>query len=153
MRTARGLDFAALDRENPFQLPESTADTAVLTTARLFLEEGAAVKDRLVELGLSSAWLDRLREATDRLDKAIAGRRSGRRELAAGRAGMAAAMALGTRAVSQFDIVVTNLLGDEPALLAAWRRDRRVVAGRSRGDAGEPSGRADSCAGLIRAMP
>ncbi|MCC7010717.1 MAG: hypothetical protein IT184_18040 [Acidobacteria bacterium] len=134
VRTGRGLKRTLPDQENNLEMPTRSSDVALLAAARLFIGEVEANRDRLVYLGLPPDVTTSLRDATDAFERAMRGRRTGRSDLAAAKAGFTSALALGLDAVRTLDIVVVNALEQDPVLLAKWERDRRVVGGRSRAE-------------------
>jgi hypothetical protein len=69
---ARVIARALPGADEVYKLPEQRTDTALLTTARAFIREGQAAKERFVPLGMSENCL------TDLQEQAIGGRRAGR---------------------------------------------------------------------------
>jgi hypothetical protein len=127
-RTARVIARALPGADAVFRMPAERSDTSLLTTARAFISEGQAVKNRFVPLGMPDDFLTGLQKVVDTYDQAIGGRRAGRTGLAAARAGMKTAIAQGLDAVRTLDVVVANTLQDDPVVLAAWKRGRQQMS-------------------------
>jgi hypothetical protein len=147
-RTSRGVRTTAGTRLK-LPMPTHTSDVAVITAARSFLNQAEPLHDQFVALGLSPTCLTELREAADAFDAAMADRRAGRAGVAAIQAGIKAALAQGCDAARTLDIAVVNTVGQDPVLLAAWQRDRRVVEGIGRGGSSQhpaPAPAADAAA-------
>jgi hypothetical protein len=134
-RTARDLIRATPELEATLRMPSRKAEVVLLGSARTFLEGAVRIEDQLVELGLSATFLAEFRGAVDTFENELAGRRSGRGRVAAGRAAIKAALIDGMDAARTLDVVVTNTLGHDPALFARWQRDRRLVDGKAKNPA------------------
>ncbi len=133
--TARDLTRATPTLERTLRMPNGKSETALLGTARSFLEAAARIDTDLVDLGLPATFLTDFREAMDRFEEQMGTRRTGRGTVAAARKGMTAALADGMNAARTLDVVVTNTVGLDPVLFARWQRDRRLVDGKARGAA------------------
>lgn len=127
--TARGLAVSERGGRDVLRPSRKKAETELLRDARRFVDQSGPVKDALVRLGLPPTFIADLSAAADRLETAMNGRRSGRRDVALAQEGITTAIALGLQAVHQLDIVVPNVLVNQPELLAGWQRDRRLVLG------------------------
>jgi hypothetical protein len=122
------------------RMPRNQADTALVAEARLVLTRAEAYHDQFVSLGLSTTCLTDLRQALDAFEAAMTDRRLGRAGVASAQAAIEALLTEGSNAARTLDVVVANTAANDPALLAAWERDRRLVAGKSKRDAAiEPS--------------
>ena len=110
-----------------FRLPKQRSDQAWLTSARAFIREGEAVKARFVTFGMPDTFVTNLQELTGSFEQAIRGWRVGKSGLAA-LAGIKTALGQGLDAARTLDVVLANSLDDDPVLLAAWARARRVEA-------------------------
>jgi hypothetical protein len=128
--TARGIELTPGGR-NTLVMPRRASDIALLTSARSFVREAEAVKGQLVELGLAATCLSDLENAADVFEVTMEQRRAERRSVAASNAAMKVALADAARALAKLDIVVRNACRRDPAMLAAWTRDRKIVDGRS----------------------
>jgi hypothetical protein len=131
-RTARAHARMAPGYENRFLIPVRRSDVVLLAAARGFAEKAAAAEASFVQLGLAPTFIDDLRRLADTFEGEMAVRRAARADLAASQAAMTAALAAGANAVRILDAIVANVAGDNPALAAAWRRDRLVVEGITR---------------------
>ena len=78
-RTARVIARALPGADAVFRMPAERSDTSLLTTARAFISEGQAVKNRFVPLGTPDDFLTGLQKVVDTYDQAIGGRRGGAR--------------------------------------------------------------------------
>lgn len=132
VRTARGLAVTAPGLEHALEMPQQTSDIAILDAARSFVRQAEPIKDELVALRLPPTRIEELRRAAEVFDEAIDGRRAGRTDLAAARGGITDALADGLSAVRLLDVIVPNVVKDDPVLTAAWKRVRKVIEGRSR---------------------
>lgn len=111
------------------RMPKQVSDVAIAEAARRFLNLAEAHQDQFVNLGLPPTCLTSLRDALTAFEAALSDRRIGRAGVAAATAAIKAALTDGTRAARTLDTVVTNAAKGDPAVLAAWNRDRRVIAG------------------------
>ena len=132
-RTARDVARGTPGLEKTLAMPRSHSDVALVTSAHTFLDTADSIKDQLVRLGLPVNFLAEFREAVNTFENAMAGRCAGRGSVAAGQAGIEAALVEGMNAARTLDVVVTNTLGHDPVLFARWQRDRRLVEGKSKG--------------------
>jgi hypothetical protein len=127
-RTSRGIR-TALGTPLRLTMPNRTSDIAVVRGARAFLQEAEPYQDQLVRLGLPATYFAELRDAADAFDAALTDRRAGRSGIAGAQAGIKAALTQATDAARTLDIIVANTFGDDPIVMAAWERDRRLVDG------------------------
>jgi hypothetical protein len=130
-RTSRGIR-TTLGTPLRLTMPDRTSDVAVVRGARAFLQEGDPYQDQMIRLGLPASYFAELRDAADAFDAALTERRAGRSGIAGAQAGIKAALRQGTDAAHTLDIIVANTLGDDPIVMAAWERDRRLVDGRAK---------------------
>lgn len=138
-RTTPGLDS--------LEMPRSRSDATLLGAAEAFLTDTAPFRKELVAFGLPANFLTELRHAVSVFTDAQAKRRAGGAGLSSARAGIAAAFREGASAIRALDVVIPNTIGSNPVLMAAWRRDRRVVRGAAKGKANPvvlPTGAAQS---------
>ncbi len=110
-----------------FLMPVSESDLALIATARQFITNVEAVKDRVIALGLPPTFVDDLRDLADAFDAAIRERRQAHASAAAATAGLSKAIADGFAAVRVLDIIVPNQLAQEPLLLAIWHHGRHLT--------------------------
>ena len=87
-RTARVIAETTPGADGVFQLPEKKSDVALLTTARAFIREGEAAKERFVTLGMPDTFVAELEALVDGFEQAIRDRRAGKTGLAAAQAGL-----------------------------------------------------------------
>lgn len=110
----------------PAPTPKPTSVVALLSAARAFLKNGQAAMDRLVPLGLPPTLLTELQAQLDRYEQAARTDGQVKAALATERAGIADALAEGTRALQRLHVIVTNTFARNPVQLAEWKRVRRV---------------------------
>jgi len=138
VRTARGIRVADGVAGHPLRMPQRVSDTARIQRARGFLQtmeerrEEGLVRDQLLRLGLPVTCLAELRQAADDLEAALDTRIRGRGGVASAQAGITSGLALGLAAVHTLDIVIPNMVEQDPVVFAAWTRHRRVVEHRSK---------------------
>ena len=125
VRTALVADRSAPGPRVMFRLPEHRSDLAWLGTARAFIDQGPAVRDWLVPLGMPETFVNDLQQLVKHFEQAMAIRIANRAEFKSALAAIAEANARGFEAIRRLDVIVANTQGD-PALLAAWKRARRV---------------------------
>jgi hypothetical protein len=137
-RTGRGIERAP-GTANPLRMPVRESDTTVLNAARAFIRNAEAVKDELVQLGLSPTCITDLRTAVDAFESAVSGRRAERSDVAKAHGSLKTVFAQASKALRKLDIVVPNVTNGDAGLLAAWNRSREVVrAGRRKPKAPTP---------------
>ncbi|MEQ1757571.1 MAG: hypothetical protein ABL986_04580 [Vicinamibacterales bacterium] len=125
-RIARVIGEDAPGFDEPFQMPASRSDQALLAAGRVFAQQAEAQRSRFAAYGVPEAHLTCFPGLADDFEAAIAARRVGREEHTAARAGIESAMAAALAALRKLDLIVPNLLHDNPVLLAVWEDDRRV---------------------------
>ena len=109
-------------------LPKGNIKTSELITAATAMAEKAEIyKDVLLESGLPTDFIDRLKTASAALKGSIDGRGLARASRVAATQGVQSELALGRRIVSILDAVVTGLIRSEPVKLAEWQQLKRVV--------------------------
>ena len=135
-RTAKGVVLAG-NGNAVLQLPTRRADVVLLEAARLFLQVGRPHSAEFVELGLSADWDTAFAAAIDGFEKGMRERRGGRSAAARASGDIRGAMADCFHAIRILDVIVANSLQDDPALMDAWLRDRRVVDVKPKAEATE----------------
>jgi hypothetical protein len=125
-RTTREASVDDAPGVEPAPTPKRRTDVALMSAARAFINQGQAVMERLVPLGLAPTLLTELQEQVDRFEQAARATGHVKARLATERAGIAAAFAAGTRAVARLHVIVTNTFAQNPVQLAEWKRVRRV---------------------------
>lgn len=128
-RTARDVARTTSGGNRKLRMPHRTADVALLTSARMFLDDGAPLSGAFIELGLPANWVSEFRAAVDTFEDQLRGRRAGRSGVAAANAGIKAALKDGFIAIHTLDVIIANTLTTDPVLLAVWARGRRIVEG------------------------
>lgn len=129
-RSARDLRATMPALEKTLRMPAARSEVALVGAARTFLESAATIDAQLIELGLPTNFLAEFREAVGTFEEQLGRRREGRGAVAQAQRAISAALADGMNAARTLDVIVTNTLGHDPALLARWQRDRRLVDGR-----------------------
>lgn len=109
------------------RMPARRSDSAIINAARAFLQEAEPYQSQLVGLGLPADYLTELRTTVEAFAAALREGRTGRSQVAFTQAAIRAALAEGARIALVLDVIVVNLFEDDPAVMAAWTRDRRIV--------------------------
>jgi hypothetical protein len=126
-RTSRaaGIDDPAF-REK-FRLPAgSMSDQALLSTARSFVTEAAAVKDRFVAYGMSADFPDVLGEKITALEGHASLHHTSKGARASDNASVAAALDELDREVERLDAIMRNTFASDPSTLTAWEMARHL---------------------------
>lgn len=111
---------------HPFRMPRRHAATAVLTTARLFLEEAERRRETFVELGMAPTFLADFRAVVADLEGAIGVQQNSRAARKKAQAAIEVALARGAKLVDRLDVTVANMLRADPARLSEWHGARRI---------------------------
>lgn len=109
------------------KMPVKRSDSALVNAARAFLQEVEPYQEQLAGLGLPADFFTELRSTVEAFAAALSDGRTGRSNVAFTQATITAALAEGARVASVLDVIVLNLFEDDPAVMAAWTRDRRIV--------------------------
>lgn len=125
-RTSRGVVIDGGVRVR-LRMPRSLSDAAMLRAARAFLDQVETEREQFINLGLSAERVVQLRGALDAFDQITVDPRLGRTGAATAQAGITAAIARGSEAARTLDLVVRNVGGNRPALIAGWERSLRIV--------------------------
>src|SRR5437667_5441476 len=125
-RTAQAFGAGTPAIQEKFTLPEYCDDQTLLATGRLFARDAREHEKEFVGHGLPATVLADLEGLVSRFAEAISQCDAGRDEHTAARAGTESAIATGLDAVRKLDVLVRNVLRDDPMATAAWERDRRV---------------------------
>jgi len=138
-RTAQAFGAGTPAVQEKFQLPDADDDQTLLAAGRLFGRDAKEFQKEFVGHGLPATVLADLEALVSRFAEAIAECDAGRDEHTAARAGIESAIASGLDAVRKLDVLVTNVLRDDPMAMAVWQRDRRVQWPRKKGAAPDPA--------------
>jgi len=125
-QTARVIAVQSPGLEERFLMPNTPSDLVLLTTARVFAHDAEPLEKQFVDHAMPKTFLADLREATGRFEQAIHNCEAGRDERAAARAAIAAVLDSGLSAVRALDAMVANRLRDDPTMMVAWKRARRL---------------------------
>jgi hypothetical protein len=133
--TAIARSAKVIAREKPgfdvrFSLPRQRTDLGLLTAGRLFVEEGEAHRETLVEYGMAPDFVATLTRLVNDFGAARQGVETGKDGHLLARASIESALTTALEAVRKLDVIVANRLHDDPARLAVWQRDRRIDYGR-----------------------
>ena len=130
---AMAQDVPALG--DTFRLPESQTDQALLTTGRLFAEQGERLKADFIAHAMPPTFVADLNKAVADFEAAIHNRSNGKAHSTAVRQCIKDALATGTAAAVRLDAMVANHLRGDSMVTARWARDRRVERPRRRSQA------------------
>ena len=101
-------------------------DAALQATVREVIRRCEAVSDSFVPFGLPPTFVSELRTLAEQFEVAQMAAIERRRYHVRSRQNMSAAMSAGLQALRTLDVVVTNLVREEPELRGAWEGSRRV---------------------------
>jgi hypothetical protein len=125
-RTARGIAKDTEGFENTFRFPRQPSDQALLTAGHVFARDAETFKSAFLAHGMGNAFIDNLRERIEKFEQAIRAREAGKDGHTAAQAGIEAALETGIAAVKKLDVILANVLRDDPETMAVWERDRRI---------------------------
>jgi hypothetical protein len=133
--TGRALAKTQPDIADKFRIPHPQPDQALITAGRLFAKNAEAFKPAFLAHAMPESFIVDLTKAVDDFERAIQERGNSRAESAGVQASIRRALADGMAAIARLDAIVSNHVGHDPKLMAAWKRERRVAATRRRGAA------------------
>jgi hypothetical protein len=125
-RTVRGLALGDEGLVKRLRIPTQRTDVALLNTAQFFIQEAEVMKDRLVQMGLPPTFVTTLRTLVETLETTSEQQRSGVAGRASAQEGLTVALDQGFQAIRTLDVIVVNLLQNDPMRLAAWKTARRL---------------------------
>ena len=125
-RTARAIAADRPGFDDSFRLPRQHSDEALVTIARVFIQDAEATKDQFVAHGLSDTFLAELQKLLEKFEQAARDREAGRSVRIAAHAGIERALLAGGAAVRKLDVIVANQLQDDSTALAVWEGERRL---------------------------
>ncbi|HWW77733.1 MAG TPA: hypothetical protein VNZ44_20180 [Pyrinomonadaceae bacterium] len=126
VHTARAMSVDAPGAEEKFRLPRSSSDNALLQTARAAAIDAVEYKDRFVQHGMSSGFIEELKRQIADLERAVEGQNAARAAHVSATAAVELNVERGMEVVRSLDALVRNKFRDEPATLAAWESARHV---------------------------
>ena len=118
---------------HPFRMPSRRSTTAVITTARLFMEEADARKEQFVALGMPATFLADFQKAVEDLERAVEVQQDSRAARKKAQAAIETDLARGYNVIRDLDVTVANALRDDPVRLGQWQGARRVEGASSAG--------------------
>lgn len=110
-----------------FRMPRRGADKVLVGTARAFAAEARKREAEFVRLGLPSTFISEFESLVDSIDQAVNVRNSSSHLRRKHQAGIEAALKEGAAELAELDVVVPNVLRENPVLLAQWRRARHIA--------------------------
>jgi hypothetical protein len=125
-RTARAI---AVDRpgfDDSFMLPRQHSDEALVTIARVFIQDAEATKNQFVAHGLADTFVADLQKLLENFEQAARDREAGRSARIAAHAGIERALLAGLAAVRKLDVIVANQLQHDATVSAVWEGERRL---------------------------
>ena len=125
-RTARLVSSGTVGGSNQFPLPADPSDAAMLVTARAFIRDAQAALKQFVALGLSVTIIKELEALVESFEAADRARKAGAAERKTSTEGMRTALHAGFVSLRTLDVAVPNAAKQNPVVLDAWRRARRV---------------------------
>jgi|KBSMisStaDraftv2_1062788.scaffolds.fasta_scaffold204589_2 hypothetical protein len=131
-RTARGIAMDTEGLANTFLIPRGRADQALVTTGHVFARDAEPYKATFLAHGMPATFIEDLRDRVVRFEQAIRAREKGKNGHRAAIAAIGAALSSGNAAAQKLDVILANLLRDDPGAMAVWTRDRQVERPRRR---------------------
>jgi hypothetical protein len=126
---ARTAHAIAVDRpgfDDSFRLPRQHSDEALVTIARVFIQDAEATKDQFVAHGLADTFVAELQKRLETFEQAARDREVGRSARIAAHAGIERALLAGLAAVRKLDVIVANHLQHDSTAIAVWEGERRL---------------------------
>jgi hypothetical protein len=119
---------ATLDESvrNPFVLPRRRTMSAMLSKARLFIDEAKSREGKFVNLGLASTFVSEFSMLVEQLHDAVETRNTARAHREKAQAGIERALADGFEAIRNLDVLVPNTLRADAVRLGHWRGARHL---------------------------
>ncbi|HJQ32770.1 MAG TPA: hypothetical protein VJ866_11350 [Pyrinomonadaceae bacterium] len=124
--TARAMSVDAPGAETKFRLPRSSSDNALLQTARAAASDAVEFKDRFVQHGMTSGFIEELKRQIADLERAVEEQNAARAAHVSATATVEANVERGMEVVRSLDALVRNKFPDDPATLAAWESARHI---------------------------
>jgi len=149
-RTARRVaKKAGVSVDNKLTLGKRRSDVAIVEMADTFITEVSKDPQPHIRLGLEPTFVEDLKNAVKAFQAATVNRTDGRRAVARAQKNIVSALSAGLDAATTLDVLLVNVTKNDPGLLAAWKRDRRIVGENKprRGAAGKSVVRVDKPAG------
>jgi hypothetical protein len=129
-RTARAIAVDHPGFDDSFRLPRQYSHEALVTIARVFIQDAEATKNQFVAHGLAETFVAELQKLLGTFEQAARDREAGRSARIAAHAGIEKGLLAGLAAVRKLDVIVANQLEHDPTTLAVWERERRVDSAR-----------------------
>jgi hypothetical protein len=120
---------------NPFRMPRRQSAGALLSAARVLMQEAEKREAEFVRLGLPPAFLSEFQAVLNDMDTAVSVQINSRTARQRAQAGFEGALVDGLDAIRTLDVIVRNQLRADPVLLAAWGAARQIE-GMKRGSRG-----------------
>ncbi len=128
-RTARAIAADRPGFDDSFRLPRQYSNEALVTIARVFIQDAEATKDQFIAHGLADTFVAELQKLLGTFEQAARDREAGRSTRIAAHAGIEKALLAGLTAVRKLDVIVANQLQHDSAALAVWEGERRLDSG------------------------
>ena len=124
-RTARRVT-AGNPGVNPFKMPSRKSSPAVLSRARLFVEQASVRQDEFIRFGMPATFVRDLERRIDQLEQAVTVRLNSRSSRRRAQSGIETALTKGFAGVLDLDAIVANALRLDPVRLAEWQGARHI---------------------------
>jgi hypothetical protein len=129
-RTARAIAVDSPGFDDSFRLPRKHSNEALVTIARVFIQDAEATKNQFVAHGLAETFVAELQKRLEKFEQAARDCDAGRSARIVAHAGIEQALLAGLAAVRKLDVIVANQLQHDSAALAVWEVERRLEIGR-----------------------
>jgi hypothetical protein len=111
---------------NPFRMPARKSAASILAAARVFIEEAERRQAQFVQFGLPEGFIGEFRTHVDDLERAINAQLNSRSARRRAQAGIENTLADGLDVIRNLDVIVANVMRDDPTSLAGWDGARRI---------------------------
>jgi hypothetical protein len=125
-KTAQVVSGSGPDFKAHFQVPDTTNDHLLLTTARKFATHAAPVAEQFIAHGMASTFVADLGARIEQFEGALRDRGVSRDQQMAARDGIKKGLATALAAARKLDVIVSNHLASDSAGRQAWKRNRRI---------------------------
>ena len=125
-KTARFIASSVPGFDDPFKLPRSESDAALLYTARLFVERATACADLFIKFSMPADFIAEMNTHIRNIEQAIESREAILKRLKGTTAAIDAGLKECMNTLFKLDIVMANTLRDDPVTRTAWNSARHV---------------------------
>ena len=121
IQVARWNARTAPEFDEPFKLPASQGDAALLYTARQLVELTSASADVFLRYAITPDFIAGVKKSIEQLEQEILGRAAMRKSHRKATTGIAATIKRGMDAVAKLNVILTNKLRADRSKMAVWK--------------------------------